>query len=197
MFGMLYRSWFIYVIIVINFFGTLWGFQWYNQQLAATPWWWWPIVPDSPLSSGLFTLALFLSVRNMRVKWFHLLASFLSIKYGIWAVAVISDYWLNGGLVQITEVMLFISHLGMAAEAIIYLPLAWPEKNTWIPFVMYTWINDGADYIFAKHPYLFYDGQEPFGLTMAILLSTILSISTIVLSRWNRDINYEGLTGKG
>ena len=186
MLQLLYRQWFLKILFVINFVGTIWGFQWYKQQLADTSFMWWPIVPDSPLSSAFFTLALFLILINKKIRWFHLLACFMSIKYGIWAVAVISDFWLIGGEIRLIEVMLFLSHIGMAAEGILYLPLAWPGKYSWVPVVLFTWINDIADYVFGMHPYFFYNGQEPFGLRLALLLSGFLTIAALLAGRWRQ-----------
>lgn len=191
MLNFIFKSWFIKILVVINFIGTLWGFWWYHLQLATTPVYWWFFVPDSPLSSGLFTIALILILLDIRKPWFHLLACFLSIKYGLWAVAMILDFWNHGGTVQVTEIMLVFSHLAMAIEAVIYLTLSWPDKFSWIPFVIYTWLNDGADYIFSMHPYFFYDGQETFGMQGVLLLSSTLTVLALTIAQFKKGQRYE------
>ena len=163
------------ILIVINFLGTLWGFWWYHLQLLNTPVVWWPLVPDSPFASASFTVLLILLLYNKQIPWFHLFASFISIKYGIWAVLVIGDYWRHGGPVRLMEIMLLLSHLGMAAEAIIYLPFSVYGKFSYMPFVLFTLLNDFADYVFDKHPYFFYNGQETFGMMSALTLSAVLA----------------------
>ena len=182
MFNWIFERWFLKVLVGINFVGTIWGFWWYKQQLSATDFVWWPLVPDSPFASACFTITLILFLVGVRSKWFHLAACLLSIKYGIWAVAVISDNWLAGNPMELEQIMLWSSHLGMAAEGVIYLGLLWPGKLSWIPFTIFTWVNDGVDYLYNQHPYLYYSGQEKFGAVSAITLSAILTISAVFIS---------------
>jgi uncharacterized membrane protein YpjA len=186
MFNWIFERWFLKILVVINFLGTIWGFWWYHEQLSLTPLAWWPLVPDSPFASACFTITLVLFLAGKRSKWFHLIACFLSIKYGIWAVAVISDNWLAGNPMELEQIMLWSSHMGMAAEGIIYLGLIWPRKLSWIPFVIFTWLNDGADYLYNQHPYLYYDGQEKFGALSAIGLSAVLTVAAVAISIKNR-----------
>ena len=47
------------VLLIINLFGSFYGFYWYRQQLKITPGVLKLFVPDSPTASALFTIALF------------------------------------------------------------------------------------------------------------------------------------------
>lgn len=197
MFKFLFKSWFIKSLILINFLGTVWGFWWYHLQLAETPLKWWIFVPDSPLSSGFFTVALLLYINNKKTKWFHLAACFLSIKYGVWAAIVLSDFWLHGGVIKAQEIMLWISHASMAVEGLIYLFLVSPQKYSSIPFIIFTWLNDIADYFFSKHPYFFYHGQERLGMFAAFSLSLLLTIAAVSFSFSERGIKAPRVNLKG
>ena len=48
----------------------------------------WPFVPDSPLSTTLFSLVLVLYLLGKKSSLLSLLAGAFLVKYGLWAVAV-------------------------------------------------------------------------------------------------------------
>lgn len=132
----------------INLLGTIYGYEWYGKQLVYTaeemsPLYL-PFVPDSPTASLFFTLFLvYLLVDNYRslksrrdrkrgalrgfVEAFALVTSF---KYGIWAVSMIVASAYQGDPLVWQDWMLMGSHLGMAAEALLYFGLytySWPS----------------------------------------------------------------------
>ena len=113
-------------LVIINAVGSAYGYYWYREQLARTPYYYWPFVPDSPLSTTLVALALLLSLAGTGRLLFQTVALTASIKYGIWAVVMISHYWLQGGPLEFTEGMLWVSHLGMALQGFIYLKTLQP-----------------------------------------------------------------------
>src|SRR5699024_9691920 len=57
---------FIFILFIINLLGTIYGFYWYEYQLANTPTIFLIFVPDSPMASMFFTLFLlfFLFYKN-------------------------------------------------------------------------------------------------------------------------------------
>lgn len=170
-------------LLIINALGSLYGYYWYREQLAATPFYLWPFVPDSPLSSTLFAAALLLHLSGVKKTMFQVLACTVSIKYGIWAVVMISDYWSSGGPVAPTETMLWLSHLGMALEGAIFLR----TYSFGIPVVIFTgaWmlVNDLVDYWAGLHPYLFMAGQETLAMASALALTALLVIGLFRYSR--------------
>lgn len=100
-----------------------------------------------------------------------LLACAALIKYGLWAVVVIGDYWIKGASVTWIEALLFLSHLGMAAQGYLFLR-HWPFY-LYQGFLVGIWLmlNDYVDYILGWHPYLFRGDQVPLAAATAIVLS--------------------------
>lgn len=198
-----FQPFFLKGLLVINFLGSLYGYYWYHDQLLATPWLWWIFTPDSPLSTSLFTLtlALLLLEEKKASKTGHgtkgighrpegifscpsfwgrkvkeilgLLACATLIKYGLWAVVVIGDYWMKGASVTCIEALLFLSHLGMAAQGYLFLR-HWP-LHLGQGFLVGTWLilNDYVDYVLGWHPYLFRGDQVPLAAATALILSVL------------------------
>ncbi|MEK8127373.1 DUF1405 domain-containing protein [Paenibacillus filicis] len=129
----------LFCLLVVNVPGTVYGYIWYGKQLAYTldtygPAFL-PFVPDSPTASLFFSFFLLLLFKDVnREQGFALppdkvslgrgiveaFAMITSFKYGIWAVAMIWAGAWQGDLVSWQDWMLTISHLGMAAEALLY-----------------------------------------------------------------------------
>ena len=178
-----WQSRFTVPLLVINVLGSAYGFYWYREQLVETPFYLWPFVPDSPLSSTLFAAALLLSLAGASKKLFQILAFTVSIKYGIWAVIMISNYWFNDGPVAPTETMLWLSHLGMAAEGAIFLRTF--RFGVHVVIITGAWmlVNDLMDYGAGLHPYLFMAGQETLAMVTALALTVLLMAGLSHLGR--------------
>jgi len=166
-------------LLVINVLGSAYGYFWYREQLAETSFYLWPFVPDSPLSTTLFAAALLLHLTGANKTMFQVLACTVSIKYGIWAVIMITNYWSSGGPVAPTETMLWLSHLGMAAEGAIFLRTYRFKINVVIITGAWMLVNDLMDYGAGLHPYLFMAGQDTLAMAAALALTVLL---TCVLS---------------
>ncbi|MDT3426793.1 putative membrane protein YpjA [Paenibacillus forsythiae] len=154
----------IWLLLAVNIPGTIYGYIWYGNQLAYTaahyPSWLLPFVPDSPTASLFFTLALILllyppkTMAGMAARaLIEALAVVTSVKYGIWAVAIILAGGYQGGTIGWQDWMLISSHAGMAVEALLYarfficrrmLPLA----------LLWTLLNDTVDYSWGVYPWL-------------------------------------------
>lgn len=156
---------FLWLLLLCNFFGTIYGYIWYESQLALTwktqPWWQIVFVPDSPTASLFFTISiaflLFLqpSSRNsIFVKIIEALAVVTSIKYGIWAVSMILAGAYQGMSLQPTDFMLIFSHLAMAVEALLYISLFKFRTVALIGAVAWTLLNDFIDYTYEVYPWL-------------------------------------------
>jgi uncharacterized membrane protein YpjA len=154
----------IWLLFIVNFLGTVYGYIWYGNQLQFTAEnyqaWLLPFVPDSPTASLFFTLALLLmlyppkGLKGTLVReLIEALAVLTSVKYGIWAVSIIFAGGYQGDTVSWKDWMLVVSHSGMAVEALIYarffsfrrmLPLA----------LLWTLANDMVDYSVGIYPWL-------------------------------------------
>jgi uncharacterized membrane protein YpjA len=144
----------LFLLIIINALGTLYGYYWYADQLKATPLIFWPVVPDSPTSSLFFTWALIVFLRKKHSPYIESFGALLSVKYGVWAVAIILFFDSQSGVISPADWMLMISHFCMAVESFLFLPrysfrgrhIA--AAGCWLLF------NDLIDYTFDVHPWL-------------------------------------------
>ncbi|GAA4708883.1 DUF1405 domain-containing protein [Brevibacillus fulvus] len=174
------KKWFLWLLFVINFLGTIYGFYWYGNQLADTPTYLRIFVPDSPTGSGLFTLVLLTYLLGRHIPVLEALAGITNFKYGIWAVAVILSGWSLGNEVHWTDIMLLISHGGMAVESVLYSRF---YQLSWLPVgiaALWTLNNDFLDYVMDIHPWL-PDVLVPYtGIVgLCTVLLSLISISLI------------------
>lgn len=159
------------LLIGVNAVGSIWGFFWYRDQLAATPRWQWWVVPDSPTASSLFTLTLVLLWLRRRAPWLEAFAYLTMIKYGLWTVIVLGGYGLRTGRWDGEAVLLILSHAGMAVEAALY-QRHFPPGRRWVP-VAWLWAaaNDLADYGGGLHPTLPGPEVQDLAVGSAVLLT--------------------------
>jgi len=182
----LYHPWFLAGVAVLNTAGAVWGFYWYKEQLAATPWPVWVFVPDCPLHAALFAVYAvwlrrgrdFISSGRAVLSWIAVLGA---IKYGVWTVVIVGQYLLAPGTAPDFEsVMLFISHAGMAAEGLAYLP-ALPRRGLGsIPALLWLMANDASDYfLFGTLPRLPLAGQFSLARGLALFLTAVAAAAAL------------------
>lgn len=166
------------LLFIVNFLGTIYGYYWYKNQLAETPFVLWPFVPDSPTASLFFTavLAAFLLGR----KWLILeaLAAITLFKYGIWATVMIIWSAMLGAPLYFDHYMLITSHLGMAIQAVLYAAYYSFKFKHLIIAACWTLLNDTLDYTLGifpwihknLHPYLSYVAGFTVGLSIVSIM---------------------------
>lgn len=120
-----------------------------------------PFVPDSPTSSLFFTAAIFyllfpyksaskiatagrVIVEALAVVW--------SIKYGVWAVAMIIAGAAQGDVLNWSHYMLIVSHLGMAFEALLYFRFMKAGTAALTAALAFLLLNDMIDYTYGIYP---------------------------------------------
>lgn len=176
--SILFNRWFLIALLAINIAGSIYGYYWYKSQLMATPARWWLFVTDSPLSTTLFAMAILLTLWGKHNTFMHLLAYVLVIKYGLWAVGLITHSWIFGGYTWWGDVMLWFSHLGMAAQGWLY----WQHHRHTLgqSLAVTLWLawGDYVDYALGFHPYLFFKNQFGFAMFLAVFLSIVLLYKT-------------------
>jgi len=103
------------------------------------------------------------------------------MKYGIWATIINISYWQISGTFTGENWMLTLSHLGMAAEGLLFLLLLpFPRRSVlWV--AIWFGLNDGLDYLLNLHPYLFDQSQYRLAWTSVVSLSLLLLIAAWVL----------------
>ncbi|MHB0885413.1 MAG: DUF1405 domain-containing protein [Bacillota bacterium] len=169
------RRW-LWPLIAINFAGSLFGFYWYRDQLATTPWYTWIIVADSPLSSFYFTFVLLNLQRRVRAGWLEAVAYVGLIKYGFWTFMVISLYWLEGGPVIIMEALLVLSHLAMLVEGLMYFRYFTPATGWLVAATAWFAFDDYLDYFHGYVPSI------PVGAHLRLVVAVSLASTYVVLA---------------
>ena len=189
----------LWTLLIVNVLGTIYGYIWYGDQLEWTagnkPLWMLPFVPDSPTASLFFSLSLvYLLVKAQPTSTSGRIVRYIiealgvvtSVKYGIWAVAMIVAGASQGESMVWQDGMLIVSHLGMAVEGLLYLRFMSVGKSAVGVAAGWLIINDVVDYRFDVFPWLpkpLYDHLPivcicTFGLT---LFSWIVTNAAIVL----------------
>ena len=113
---------FLWILLIINLLGTIYGYYWYKGQLEVTPTAFLAFVPDSPTASLFFCIAIIGWLLGRNFGLFEALAIVSLFKYGIWAVVMNILTFSVEGYVSLVAVMLILSHAAMAIEGILYAP---------------------------------------------------------------------------
>ncbi|MBD2869682.1 DUF1405 domain-containing protein [Paenibacillus arenilitoris] len=158
---------FLWLLFIVNLLGTIYGYIWYEGQLADTlqhhPLWRIVFVPDSPTASLFFTLTLLYwlfpprdpnRVAAAGRSVIEALGVVCSVKYGIWAVAMIVAGAWQGAELHWQHYMLMASHLGMAFEALLYYRFMRAGIAALLVGTGWLLLNDTVDYTFGIFPYL-------------------------------------------
>ncbi|MBO9609946.1 MAG: DUF1405 domain-containing protein [Paenibacillaceae bacterium] len=163
----------LWALFWVNALGTAYGFYWYGEQLQTTaaekPFWMVLFVPDSPTASMFFTLAIAWMLVTRRTSQeepctfrptsivrglVETIGAVTSFKYGIWAVWMIVWGGLQGDAIVWQDWMLSISHLGMAAEALVFARFFRIRPLYVYAAAIWALGNDYVDYHFGIYPWL-------------------------------------------
>jgi uncharacterized membrane protein YpjA len=152
MFPLLVNRSFLWLMLIANIAGTIYGYIWYGGQLAETPARFVPFVPDSPTASLFFVLVLLAFLLGRNWPLFEALAMITLFKYGIWAVVMNVLVWNVTGELGWQGWMLLVSHGAMAIEGLLYAPFY--RIKSWHVALAAVWTlhNDIIDYVFGMMP---------------------------------------------
>ncbi|RUS48197.1 DUF1405 domain-containing protein [Cohnella sp. AR92] len=184
--------------------GTIFGYYWYDDQLKDTfsnnPLWHLPFVPDSPTASLFFTAALLWLwiqpgpsarswVRGIR-GIIEALAVVTSVKYGVWACAIIFAAAAQGDTIEPSSWMLVLSHGAMAVCAVLYGRFFHYGILTLAVAAIWTFLNDSIDYGYGVYPYLPYELKDNVAsIAWFTFMLTAFSVLIAVLVRFNPQWN--------
>ena len=162
----------LWLLFITNAAGTVYGYIWYGNQLKLTyetmERWLLPFVPDSPTASLFFTLSLgfiiidrslargtehSLTYKGIRA-FIDVFAVVTSIKYGIWAVAMIAAGGAQGDTIVWQEWMLVVSHLGMVLQVILFSRYMRFGLFSIALVAIWVFVNDYLDYHRLIYPWL-------------------------------------------
>ncbi|MFC6115162.1 lipoprotein heptaprenylglyceryl N-acetyltransferase LhaT [Sporosarcina thermotolerans] len=147
---------FLWILLFVNIFGTVYGYDWYMWQLEMTDPIFWIFVPDSPTASLFFSIAIIGWLIGKNFKLIEALALITLVKYGLWAV-VMNLLTLNElGSIDKVGWMLIGSHFAMAVQAILYSGMYKFDFKHIVIAAIWTLHNDVIDYVFGQMP-IYYD----------------------------------------
>ena len=143
---------FLTAVLIINFFGTIYGYYWYGGQLAITEPIFYIFVPDSPTASLFFCFAVVGWLLGKHFKLMEVLALITLVKYGLWAVVMNLLTLVEMGSLDPDGWMLVFSHFMMAVQAILYIPKYAFGFGHVVIGAIWTLHNDVIDYVFGQMP---------------------------------------------
>ncbi|TYO72910.1 lipoprotein heptaprenylglyceryl N-acetyltransferase LhaT [Rossellomorea marisflavi] len=165
---------FLWVLLIVNVLGTIYGYIWYLPQLEQTPGIFIPFVPDSPTASLFFCFVLIAFLLKRNWPTFEVLAIITLFKYGVWAIVMnLLTLWVSGDLPW-EGYMLMVSHGAMAVQGILY--SSFYRVKPWHIVVGAVWAvhNDIIDYVYMQYPvysqlykYIQHIGYFTFWLSIA------------------------------
>ncbi|HET6871900.1 MAG TPA: DUF1405 domain-containing protein, partial [Sporolactobacillaceae bacterium] len=140
------------ILLVINFLGTIYGYYWYKEQLAATPFPLVLFVPDSPTASLFFCFVLASFILRKNWPLMEALAVTSLFKYGVWAVGMNVAAGVMGYPLIFGNYLLIFSHSCMAIEGLLFIPLY--KIRPWHLVVASVVLvhNEIVDYVFHIMP---------------------------------------------
>ncbi|WP_199738100.1 lipoprotein heptaprenylglyceryl N-acetyltransferase LhaT [Falsibacillus albus] len=143
---------FLWILFIVNLFGTIYGYIWYEGQLKVTPDIFLIFVPDSPTATLFFVFVLIAFLFNRNFSLMEALAIVTLFKYGVWAVVM--NIWTLAatGDLPWTGYMLMASHSAMAIQGLLYAPFYRFKIRHLVIAGIWTLHNDVIDYVFMQYP---------------------------------------------
>ncbi|MBO8129865.1 MAG: DUF1405 domain-containing protein [Peptococcaceae bacterium] len=184
-----------FAVLLINVAGSIYGFYWYRNQLAATPWHLWIFTPECPIQTLLFSLVLLLRLRGITSLFLEAVTFLGLIKYGSWTVLILGYHALTGGNLTPEQIALVVGHAGMVLQGWVFLSLLTPAR--WMVFLFPAWFafNDFLDYVVGIHPYLPNPGHVPQAALLAGLGTAYVLLYSVLMYR-KAGYNVKGIVPK-
>ena len=181
----LFRRKTLFLIVLTNLLGTLFGFYYYSDQLLTTDPLLWIFVPASPIATLLFAASIYLNVKDRGLPLLDSLAFISNFKYGLWTVFCLSYYseiFFTGNSVSLYSFML-VSHFAMAIQA--FLLFKWENIGWRVLFVAFLWylFNDFIDYTFGTHTELYTEYTLPAELAAYSLTFSGLFLGLLLIQK--------------
>lgn len=143
---------FLILLLLVNIAGTIYGYYWYEWQLAETPTIFLVFVPDSPNACLFFVFVLIAFLLKKHWPLMEALAIVSLFKYGIWAVVMNLLVYFVQGKLDFAGYMLMVSHFAMAVQGLLYAPfyrIKWQHLTIAAIWVLHDVM---IDYVFGMMP---------------------------------------------
>lgn len=181
--------------VIANLLGAvIGGIYWYGPMLWRSPFWALPFIPDCPLAALLGSIVLLSLRANQQWRFFAAFTAFACLKYGAWTMAFWLRNWSAGGPIEPIAMMLFVTHIGLFIEGLLFVPLigplSLPKRLGVIAWYALSIVVDYglARYAFAYYGFPFYPPLTPFVSVdfvfwAATVMTTALGVGLLLLPR--------------
>ena len=142
----------LWLLLVVNIFGTAYGYLWYGSQLEDSPAIFKAFVPDSPTASLFFVFVLIAFLLGKNWPLMEALAIVTLVKYGVWAVIMNLLVFLVSGELDWIGLMLMASHFAMAVEGVLFSPFYRIKLWHLAVAAVVALHNEIIDYVFMMMP---------------------------------------------
>jgi uncharacterized membrane protein YpjA len=146
------NRYFLWMLLIVNTAGTIYGYIWYKYQLVETPPIFLAFVPDSPTASLFFVFVLLAFLIGRNWPLIEALAIVTLLKYGVWAVVMNILTYFQTGELSLAAWMLIFSHGAMAIQGLLYAPFYRIKMWHLVLTGIWTLHNDVIDYVFFMMP---------------------------------------------
>jgi uncharacterized membrane protein YpjA len=143
---------FLWLLLIVNIIGTIYGYYWYGYQLKETPGIFLAFVPDSPTASLFFVFVVVAFLMKKNWGLLEALAVITLFKYGIWAVVMNLLTLYTEGDLPWEGYMLIASHAAMALQGLLYSPFYRIKYWHLVAAGVWTLHNDIIDYVYKMMP---------------------------------------------
>lgn len=143
---------FLWMMLVVNVLGTIYGYYWYREQLQAAPLKFVLFIPDSPTACLFFVVVLIYFLRGKNNGLFESLAVVSLFKYGFWAIGMNIFFLVYNGYLPWTGYMLMASHFAMAMQGLVYAPFYRIKIWHIVVTALFTVHNEIIDYVYNMMP---------------------------------------------
>jgi uncharacterized membrane protein YpjA len=169
----------LWLAVVANLLGAvIGGIYWYGPMLLRSPWWSWVFIPDCPLAALLGAIVLLLYRSGRAPQWLIALTAFACIKYGTWTILFWIRQWSGAGAAYPVELLLFITHIGLLAEGVLFSRAITPaQPATGVLVSLFFTASVVVDYGLGFHPPLVSHVSRTDAFAAAALLTALLSIA--------------------
>ena len=171
------NRWVAPALIAINVVaGIVGGIYWYGPDMLNYAWWGWVFVPDCPLFTFLFAIALYGLIAGRRWTMFNAVTAVGLVKYGIWTVTVWVLFWSAGYAATPESVIMTIAHIGMILEGVVLFGLL--KGLRWRDVIVaggWFFLSDFMDYALGFHPRMAPGVSKSYMMWEMILATAVLT----------------------
>jgi len=153
-------------------------------MLLRSPWWSWVFIPDCPLAALLGAIVLLLHRSRRAPQWLIALTAFACIKYGTWTILFWIRQWSGACAAYPVELLLFITHIGLLAEGLLFSRMIAPAQPRTGGLVSLFFVASViVDYGLGYHPPLVSHVSRAVAFAAGALLTAVLSVALWLTTR--------------